>query len=134
MRGCVYVMGGALKTCFVGHDYHTQIQWVFINTPCIITNLWHTILATPSPITTQIKSYPNPRVEAEEHYYNAKNTKLKDLGLEPHLLADSLIDSLLEFAIEYKDRVNLDLIKPAVDWRKAGVKQATMSAAVADKK
>lgn len=81
----------------------------------------------------QIKSYPNPRVEAEEHYYNAKNTKLKDLGLEPHLLADSLIDSLLDFAIEYKDRVNLDLIKPAVDWRKAGVKQATMSAAVADK-
>lgn len=72
-------------------------------------------------------------MEAEEHYYNAKNTKLKDLGLEPHLLADSLIDSLLDFAVEYKDRVNLDLIKPAVDWRKAGVKQATMSAAVADK-
>lgn len=29
---------------------------------------------------------PNPRVEAEEHYYNAKNTKLQDLGLKPHLL------------------------------------------------
>ena len=43
---------------------------------------------------------PNPRVEAEEHYYNAKRTKLVDLGLEPHMLSDNLIDSLLSFAIE----------------------------------
>lgn len=35
---------------------------------------------------TQIANVPNPRVEAEEHYYNAKNTKLQDLGLQPHLL------------------------------------------------
>lgn len=38
------------------------------------------------PGTAQIQSVPNPRVEAEEHYYNAKNTKLQDLGLQPHLL------------------------------------------------
>ncbi len=68
---------------------------------------------------------PNPRVEAEEHYYNAKHTKLVELGLEPHLLGDSMIDSLLNFVIEYKHRVKLELIKPAVDWRKAGVKVAT---------
>ena len=48
----------------------------------------------------QVQSVPNPRVEAEEHYYNAKRTKLVDLGLEPHLLSDNLIDSLLSFAIE----------------------------------
>ena len=47
---------------------------------------------------------PNPRVEAEEHYYNAKRTKLVDLGLEPHLLNDNLIDSLLKFAIEVRTR------------------------------
>jgi UDP-sulfoquinovose synthase len=47
---------------------------------------------------------PNPRVEAEEHYYNAKCSKLQDLGLEPHLLQDSMIDSLLEFVVQYKDR------------------------------
>ena len=45
-----------------------------------------------------------PSVEAEEHYYNAKCSKLQDLGLEPHLLEDSMIDSLLEFVIQYKDR------------------------------
>ncbi|KIY94581.1 UDP-sulfoquinovose synthase [Monoraphidium neglectum] len=82
-------------------------------------------------LDVQVTSVPNPRVEAEEHYYNAKCSKLQDLGLEPHLLQESMIDSLLEFVIEYKDRVKLELIKPAVDWRKAGVKVNTMGAAVA---
>ena len=34
----------------------------------------------------QVVSVPNPRVELEEHYYNAKCTKLVELGLQPHLL------------------------------------------------
>ncbi len=50
----------------------------------------------------QVQSVPNPRVEAEEHYYNAQHTKLVGLGLEPHLLGDNIIDSLLNFAIEVK--------------------------------
>lgn len=32
---------------------------------------------------------------------------------------------------QYKDRVDMKLIKPAVDWRKAGVADATNKAAVA---
>ena len=51
-------------------------------------------------VLTQIQSVQNPRVEAEEHYYNAQHTKLMSLGLEPHLLGDNIIDSLLSFAIE----------------------------------
>ena len=50
----------------------------------------------------QIQSVPNPRVEAEEHYYNAQHTKLMTLGLEPHLLGDNIVDSLLNFAIEVR--------------------------------
>ena len=42
------------------------------------------------------KSVPNPRTELEEHYYNAKHSKLQDLGLQPHLLGDALLDSLLK--------------------------------------
>jgi UDP-sulfoquinovose synthase len=70
-------------------------------------------------------------VELEEHYYNAKHTGLIELGLQPHLLGDSLLDSLLNFAIEHKDRCDHRLIRPGVDWRKAGTKQAsaTMGAA-----
>ena len=74
---------------------------------------------------------PNPRVEAEEHYYNAKHSKLEAMGLVPHLLGDSVVDSLLQFAIEYRGRVKPELIKPAVDWRKTGVRDGTMKAAVA---
>ncbi|CAH9065042.1 unnamed protein product [Cuscuta epithymum] len=67
-------------------------------------------------------SVPNPRVEAEEHYYNAKHTKLIELGLQPHLLSDSLIDSLLNFAIQFKDCVDTKQIMPSVSWRNAVVK------------
>lgn len=68
---------------------------------------------------------PNPRVEAEEHYYNAKRTKLLELGLEPHLLSDALLDSLMNFAVRYKDRVDTNQIMPAVSWKKIGVKPKT---------
>lgn len=48
----------------------------------------------------QVSSIPNPRVEAEEHYYNAKHSKMEDLGLQPHLLADNMVDSLISFVLE----------------------------------
>ena len=59
----------------------------------------------------------NPRVEKEEHYFNAKNTKLLDLGLQPHFLSDSLLDSLLNFAVKYKQRVDDRQILPKVKWK-----------------
>ncbi|KAL5720255.1 UDP-sulfoquinovose synthase [Ranunculus cassubicifolius] len=71
-------------------------------------------------------SVPNPRVEAEEHYYNAKHTKLIELGLKPHLLSDSLLDSLLNNAIKFKARVDTKQIMPSVSWRKIGVKPKTI--------
>jgi UDP-sulfoquinovose synthase len=68
-------------------------------------------------IEASIEHVPNPRVELEEHYYNAKHTKLLDLGLEPHYLSDGLVDSLLNIALEYRDRVDSELILPRVSWR-----------------
>lgn len=59
----------------------------------------------------------NPRVEAEEHYYNAKHTKLLDLGLQPHLLSETLIDSMFRTIERYKDRVIVDRIAPRTRWR-----------------
>ncbi|KAF3789633.1 UDP-sulfoquinovose synthase [Nymphaea thermarum] len=73
-------------------------------------------------------SVPNPRVEAEEHYYNAKHTKLIELGLKPHLLSDSLLDSLLIFAMKFSDRVDKEQIMPTVSWKKIGVKPRTVVA------
>ncbi|WP_152051922.1 NAD-dependent epimerase/dehydratase family protein [Tautonia marina] len=71
-----------------------------------------------------IEHVENPRVEREEHYYNAKNTKLLDLGLQPHYLSDSLLDSLLNIAIKYRDRVDMKEILPKVSW-KTGAAEVT---------
>jgi UDP-sulfoquinovose synthase len=69
-------------------------------------------------IDVEINNLENPRIELEEHYFNAKNTKLLDLGLEPHYLSDSLLDSLLNFSIKYKDRVDMNQILPKVTWKR----------------
>ena len=42
------------------------------------------------------RNFENPRVEAEQHYYNAVNTKLLDLGLKPHHLGEELVRSMLK--------------------------------------
>jgi UDP-sulfoquinovose synthase len=59
----------------------------------------------------------NPRVELEEHYYNAMHTKLMDLGLEPHLLSETLIESMFDQMERYKHRVIADRIDPRTRWR-----------------
>ncbi|MEH2044809.1 NAD-dependent epimerase/dehydratase family protein [Nostoc sp.] len=69
-------------------------------------------------LNVEINHLDNPRVEKEKHYFNAKNTKLLDLGLQPHLLSDSLLDSLLNFAIKYQTRVDHKQILPKVSWHR----------------
>jgi UDP-sulfoquinovose synthase len=72
---------------------------------------------TAMGLKVEINHLKNPRVEKEEHYFNAKNTNLLDLGLQPHLLSDSLLDSLLNFATKYQHRVDKNQILPKVSWR-----------------
>jgi UDP-sulfoquinovose synthase len=66
----------------------------------------------------RIAHLPDPRVEREEHYYNAKHSKLLDLGLEPHFLSESLLDSLMNIAVKYRERVDTALFMPRVNWRR----------------
>jgi UDP-sulfoquinovose synthase len=68
-------------------------------------------------VPVEVEHLPDPRVEAEEHYYNAKHSKLLDLGLKPHFLSDSLLDSLMNIALRYRDRVDTSLMLPQVNWR-----------------
>lgn len=72
---------------------------------------------TAMGLKVEINHLENPRVEKEEHYFNAKNTNLLDLGLQPHYLSDSLLDSLLNFATKYQHRVDKNQILPKVSWR-----------------
>jgi len=66
-----------------------------------------------------IEHVDNPRFEKEEHYYNAKHTKLLDLGLQPHLLSETLVESMFDEIAKYRDRVIADHIMPSTRWRAA---------------
>jgi UDP-sulfoquinovose synthase len=68
-------------------------------------------------MNVEIEHMTGPRVELEEHYYNAKHSKLIDLGLKPHYLSDSLLDSLMNIAVKYRDRIDTSLFLPQVEWR-----------------
>jgi UDP-sulfoquinovose synthase len=68
-------------------------------------------------LEAQVKHLPNPRVEAEQHYYNAAHSRLIELGLEPHLLNGSVLDSLIELAIRHREHIDRSLIMPTINWR-----------------
>ena len=65
----------------------------------------------------EIKAFPNPRVEAEQHYYNATHTKLLDLGLEPHHLGEELVQSMLRIIDQHRGRVIERAILPHTTWK-----------------
>ena len=69
-------------------------------------------------LKVEIDHLPDPRVESEEHYYNAKHSRLVDLGLKPHNLSDTLLDSMIHMAMKYRDRIDTSLFIPKVNWRK----------------
>ena len=73
--------------------------------------------ASPTPVEIA-EGLHNPRVEREEHYFHAANTKLLDLGLQPHLLTDEVIVGVLNLVEHHKDRVDMEAISPTVDWRR----------------
>ena len=64
----------------------------------------------------EMRSYENPRVEKEEHYYNPKYTGLLDLGLEPHLLTDAVLEEMFQSVEKYKDRVDKGKIFKGIKW------------------
>ncbi|HEX4203545.1 MAG TPA: NAD-dependent epimerase/dehydratase family protein [Ktedonobacteraceae bacterium] len=68
-------------------------------------------------LDTQIDYLPNPRVEAEQHYYNAAHTGLIQLGLEPYFLNGSVLEALMGLAIKSREHIDKNLILPTVNWR-----------------
>lgn len=67
-------------------------------------------------INVAVDRLEDPRIEAEEHYYNAAHTKLVELGLEPHLLSDEVVAHFIETIQRYKDRILLGPIAPKTRW------------------
>ena len=74
------------------------------------------VKASPDAVT--VEYVDNPRVELENHHYNVVHTGLVGLGLEPHLLSDTLIESLFEITKRYAHRVRPEAMLPTVQWRR----------------
>jgi UDP-sulfoquinovose synthase len=69
--------------------------------------------------TVEIQHFDNPRVEKEEHYYNAVNSNLLGLGLQPTLLGEELVETLLHKIELYKGNAIEAPIDPRTRWNPA---------------
>ena len=66
--------------------------------------------------TVTVEHTANPRVEMEQHYYNARHTGLLELGLKPRLLDEELIDTMLIRISEQRDRIDRATLVQNVRW------------------
>jgi UDP-sulfoquinovose synthase len=78
-------------------------------------------------IEVQIDEHENPRVEAEEHYYNAVHDKLQALGLKPSLLGDELVRSMLSEIGENRERIIESAIEPNATWKSGEISRQPVS-------
>lgn len=88
-------------------------QWSVLGLGQLVEKVARTLDLEPNLVHLE-----NPRVEKEEHYYKAANTRLIDLGLKPHLLDEETVEKLLLVAMENRDRIHPETFAPQVNWRK----------------
>ena len=63
-----------------------------------------------------IQHVENPRIEAEDHYYNPRHTGLLELGLNPHYLDDETLIRMMQFAVKHKGFVRQEQFYQKVKW------------------
>jgi len=68
-------------------------------------------------LTVTIRRLPNPRKEAEEHYYNPAHSGLLSLGLKPHYLTPEVLLEMLRLVWRHRERIRPDYILPRVSWQ-----------------
>lgn len=70
-------------------------------------------------VSVRIDHLENPRVELEDHYYNAKHSKLVDLGLKPTLLTDQALDAMFATVRGNCGHVEQEAFNPRIKWQKS---------------
>lgn len=73
-------------------------------------------------IYCDVKHYPNPREELEEHTYRTSNFNLTKIGYKPTTDTEGELVELLSNIYDYHDRVNRDVIVPRTVWNKDRLK------------
>ncbi len=63
-----------------------------------------------------IKNIENPRIEAEDHYYNPTYQGLIDLGVKPHFLTKEVLQEMIQILEKYKDNIDESIITQGITW------------------
>lgn len=64
----------------------------------------------------EINTLPNPRKEAEEHYYNPTYQGLQDIGVKPNYLTDDVMARLFQEVEQYRSNIRKDVIFKGIKW------------------
>jgi UDP-sulfoquinovose synthase len=64
----------------------------------------------------EIKRLPNPRKEAEEHYYNPIYQGLVELGVSPHYLTGEVLGGMFAVVEEHRQAIREDVIFKGIKW------------------
>lgn len=67
-------------------------------------------------LKVDIQRLENPRLEKEEHYYNAKHKNLLELGLCPRPMTEEVLCHMLEKIRRHKNRIDIRRVLPRVQW------------------
>ena len=73
----------------------------------------------------QLSHVPNPRIESEDHYYNAKHSGLFRLGVHPRLLSEDILVRMLEAMVPFVSGVAADELGTDVSWTSTPAELAT---------
>lgn len=65
----------------------------------------------------EIKSIPNPRKEAEEHYYNPTYQGLQKIGVVPNYLTEDVMGELFKVVEKWSNNIRKDVIFKGIKWR-----------------
>ena len=70
-----------------------------------------------------IRNVPNPRIEAEEHYYNPEHKKLAEMGYRHSRELREEISIMLEDLAVHRPRIEAlsDVISPHTAWKASGI-------------
>lgn len=84
-----------------------------------IMDLAERIAATAQKLglSAELQHIVNPRFESEHHYYSPAHSTLPELGLEPHLFTDNVVEEMIDVIRQHRDRIDVRHIMPKVSWR-----------------
>lgn len=67
-------------------------------------------------LNVKIRKLENPRNESEEHYYNPTHSGLLELGLNPTLLTDDVLEEMMQCVLKQVSNVRKDAIFKGQKW------------------